>query len=154
MKYETLKGILAHVVLNEISVLQTLGITQTAFEVLSGPIPWVGGQLHSNRQTLDTLIYGSLEIGGIDRFPLPAEFIAANIAHYISPCNIMQACKMVEGPRSMVDLATENIEAERMSASQLFAIVMQIKTIDMSNFKVNFERKTKISQIKQKSATR
>ena len=79
------------------------------------------------RQTLDVLAYGTLDLLGLPRFPLPAEYIACVIVVFVQPVNIMTACRWMERAESAATMAGgAEIDPERAPVDQIFALCQML----------------------------
>ena len=84
---------------------------------------------------MDSVLFGALDVLGLPRFELPAEYIAAWIALLVSPVNYETACVWYHGAQPVENLAeTPEIApiAEGITARQLFALV-QLSRVSMTN---------------------
>lgn len=86
---------------------------------------WLLGDRNRARRALESIVYGGLDVVGLPRFAIPAEFIAAGIALYVHPVNLQLACAIMDGFEW-----SENVirGVERpVTAPELFAHVLQIR---------------------------
>jgi len=93
-------------------------------QFLKGPRLWLRSDRGRVRRCLEAYAYGGLDIIGLPRFPLPAEFVACAIALHVHPSNWMTACVVFSGVEW-----TENVVLNReepLSAEMLFAHVLRI----------------------------
>lgn len=114
-----------------------LGITPKQFEIVAGREIWRRDQLHVVMRTLNQMIFGSLEIMGLPKLVVPAEFTAAHIATLIAPENRIIACVWLSQERQTglgaLELAARNAAPSTMdhtSADQLFALVCLLSDAD------------------------
>lgn len=77
-------------------------------------------------QCIHAVVNATLEVALLPRFSLPAEFIAAAICLFVSPCNWRIACSMLEGSDWASRLADGDEEVERIRPDVLFAMVVCI----------------------------
>lgn len=107
-----------------------LGITESHWEVLTSPVPWTPAQAREARVTLESTIYGAIQIAGLPAFTLPVEFVATVIVLIIEGVNWMTACswnfqtfeaeKIVSGPGADADVV-EHCTPKRLFAEVLYA---------------------------------
>ena len=63
----------------------SLGITEDDFQLVTGDIPWIGADRHRVVAVLNSLIHGTVDLLGLPRIEVPAEFTAAAIAIFVAP---------------------------------------------------------------------
>lgn len=123
------------------------GVTKLQLQKAMSPAPWIGGERAEVRRTLDSLIYASVDAAGLPRIDLPAEFVAAVLAIFVHPTNLMVACVFMEGRHNWVDdvarAANDPVQGlERVSASELFGIICEILgDVEHPNVRTTIERK-------------
>lgn len=118
----------------------TLGISYQDFNLVYGNTQWTRDQRRRVTQTLDALLFGTLDVIGLPRIAVPAEYVAAVISSFVAPANRQIACiwlaeQRATGPRA-IDLAAAGVEAlhvDPVSASQLFALVILLSENDRSS---------------------
>lgn len=86
---------------------------------------WLGTDRVQVNRVLSALCYGGLDLIGLPRFPVPAEFIAAVIARHVPAHNVLIACSMLERA-DWAENMINGVEAP-VTASVLCAHVMAIK---------------------------
>ena len=69
---------------------------------------WLATDRSRARRILETFVYGALDLQGLPRFPVPAEYLAACIALNVHPSNYMAACVVIGGAEW-----TENVAQQR-----------------------------------------
>ena len=127
IKFEIARGALH--LLGEMSfteIWKTQGITQEEYDVCRGAAPWLAEQRQSMRRVLDAFAVGTMDLTGTPRFELPAEYLAAVVATYVHPNNMMAACRVFETTRSAQELAGATVDAGMVDPAQLFALVCAI----------------------------
>lgn len=125
--------------------LDTIGISIDDFNKVIGDTPWLGSDRNRVTVALNTLLSGVLDAAGVERFNLPAEWVAAAIAVFVSPINIQLACRYVERPGGASDLGRGVDEFDRCSAQQLFALIVQFHgSNEWAEARQQFERNTKL----------
>lgn len=85
---------------------------------------WLRGDRGRARRAIEAFAYGGLDVIGLPRFPLPAEFVASVIATQVAPANWMTACVIMSGVEW-----TENVilnREEPLNAEVLFSHVLRI----------------------------
>jgi len=117
----------------------SLGILPQDYDLAHGDAPWIRDQRLRVVKTLEALMFGTLDVMGVSRFALPAEYVAAIIATFVSPCNRMVACQWIAENGSTIaraqDLAAQGIQAsqvDKCQPSKLFALVCLLTENDAS----------------------
>lgn len=111
----------------------SLGIHINDFKLLNQNTPWIRDNRRRVTQTLDALLFGTLDQMAQPRYAIPAEYVAAVIMVFVKPCNRMVACSWLAearltGPRA-IDLATQGIdtgEVDPVAASQLLGLIVSL----------------------------
>lgn len=117
--------------LGRAGMLESSGVSRDDFNRLVGSIPWAAKDRGRVTLTLQTLIEGSVDALGLDRFPLPAEYIAAGIAMFVQPMNVHYACRtMAKAPTNeALSRKSQMLDSQKsgfIGADQLFALVQDI----------------------------
>ena len=116
----TMKAIAKGAVTHEIDAL---GITEGDYKLVTSPSQWVATDRTRVRGVLDALAYGTCDLMGVPRFPLPAEYIAAVLTVFVSPMNVMVACRWMERHEVATTMAIgSGTEPEMAEAPQIFAL--------------------------------
>lgn len=133
--------------------LSAMGISKADFNITVGDVPWTVEQRSRVMKTLEALTYGVLDNLGLPRFSVPAEYMAAIIAMFVSPANVMPATRWIEAtpPADKLAIDTDNATAEKVTARQLFALVIEALNDDvqLSSFRSKFEHRTNLRLTKQ-----
>jgi hypothetical protein len=113
------------------SAVDTLGITEEDMTLTTGVTPWLATDRARVRKTIDSFIYGVIDVLGLPRMDLPAEYCAAVIATFIDPANYFPACSWITGTVTSEELIAgkkgKPVEGfERVSPSELFALVLEL----------------------------
>src|SRR5437660_1776218 len=66
-----------------------LDLTEDDFDFLTSNKVWIATDRSRARRCVEACVYGTLDFVGYPRFPAPVEFIAAVIAYYVHPVNII-----------------------------------------------------------------
>lgn len=128
---------------------QVLGITQENFEELFSPVVWRRENMGRINRTMMAILFGSLEVQGIPKIIVPAEFVAAHIVACVHPGNRMLACVYLAQERQTgvgaLELAARQQSVSQYdptSADQLFALVCLLSDTDKANTaRVNYGKK-------------
>ena len=103
------------------------GFSPVEYKLLAGDAPWIGADRPRVRAMLETLVTESTDAIGLPRFTLPGEYVAAVLAVFVSPVNLMVACSWMEGRLPAADMLIAEPDPppgmEKLSGSQLFAMV-------------------------------
>lgn len=125
--------------------LDVIGLSSEDFDRVTGNRPWQGSERNQITVALNTLLSGVLDAAGRPRFSLPAEWVAAAIAVFVSPINIQLACDYVERPGTASDLGRGVEEFDRCTARQLFALIVQFHgSKEHTEARRQFEKQTKL----------
>lgn len=110
--------------------LETLGVLPDQLQLVTGQLPWQLNERNIVVRTLDLLMFGTMDILSLPRFEVPAEYVAATIAMFVSPSNIMVACRWMESSQASADLlgnpASTSQNTSYITSTQLFALVLQL----------------------------
>lgn len=108
-----------------IDSFESLGISRDDFDLVTGDSPWIAADRPRVRAVTDALVHGVVDVVGLPRIDVPAEFTAAVMACFVSPRNLMVASRWMEreGP---AEAMVEGGSIEAVSASQLFALACQL----------------------------
>lgn len=112
-----------------------MDLSEKDFEFLIMPKPWVANERARARLVVESSVYGTLDYLG--RFAVPAEFIAAAIAHYVHPVNFMFACAVFDGVEWSENIIN-GIERP-VRAAEIFAMVLRIKAGDETPIETKFK---------------
>src|SRR5438477_610388 len=66
-----------------------LDLTEDDFDFLTSNKVWIATDRSRARRCVEACVYGTLDFVVYPRFPAPVEFIAAVIAYYVHPVNII-----------------------------------------------------------------
>jgi len=125
--------------------LESIGLSEDDFNKVTGKLPWLGTDRNRMTQALNTLLTTTLDVLGIPRHTLCAEYVAAGIALFVHPVNAHVACRFMENAPSAMALGRGADEAEICSSKQLFALVVQlVADPERSHARILFERNTGI----------
>lgn len=127
MNVSTIQNIRFETALASVKIVEGSGVvdlTTDEFEFLQIDKMWIAQERSRVRRCLESMIYGALDMVGMPRFQPPAEFIAAAIAYYVHPVNVMFACSELAG-QDFADNIDHN--SAPSDASSLFTLVLQLK---------------------------
>ena len=118
--------------------IQSLGLLPQELELVTGEVPWKANERNIVSKALHTLMYSTQDALGLQRFEVPAEYVAATISMFVHPSNIMVACSWMEADllsaSAIGNPHLESINRNEIKAAQLFALVLQMlqdcETID------------------------
>lgn len=126
-------------------LLVMAGMTPEDFKKLTGSAPWLGADRNRICQHFYGVLFGTTDAIGLDRFKLPAEWIAGGIAMFVHPTNLVAACKYFENNGTAESLMAGS-EVESVTASRLLSLVLGCKSDpNAGKFKILFERNTGLS---------
>ena len=122
--------------------MRSTGLTQEQYLRVVGAAPWASHERPQVRQTLDALSASVMDMVGVARFEMPAEYIAAVIVSFVHPHNIMTACRWMENQRSGASLAGASSDAEMVDPAQIFVLCCDLySSDDGSEIRHRFEKK-------------
>lgn len=121
----------------------SLGIHQEDHDLLTGDRLWVAPERYKVTQLVDQIVWGTMDIIGVPRFAISAEYMAAVIAMFIHPTNIFVACQWLAREMDNSSLAdgAEERGAVLIRPGQLFALVGEIHSTDISSFQSRFNKR-------------
>lgn len=130
ISYQTARAMLINIEQYTPSDFGVLGITREQFEEVAQPQNWKREKMHVIMRALSSIMFGSLEIMGVPKVTVPAEFCAAIVATLVHPANRLIACvwlsqERIAGPGAL-DLAARHEQVQQFdqtTADQLFALV-------------------------------
>lgn len=115
----------------------TLGITAQDFNLAHGNQPWRRDHINRVMKTLQALLFGTLEVQGIPKIVVPAEYVAAVVTAFVAPANRMLACVWLSHERQTgagaLDLSsrgTTTSQIDPTTPEQLFALVVALSDAD------------------------
>ena len=124
--------------------IASFGISEADWKLVTGPKPWIGLDRARVCRVLDSLIFGSMDLAGLPRFRVPAEYVSAVLVTFVSPNNLMLACAWREQSPSADDLSRiDGVGAEPVRAHQLFALCTRLHSqngIEKSSAQAAFEK--------------
>ena len=122
------------------SLVHAWGITEEDYKAITGPVLWLPERRERLRAVMHQFASGVMDLCGVQRFEMPAEFMAAVIAVFVHPTNTLPACVIFDRPRSAYDIRGENMN-EAVSPSLLFSLVCDIYySSDGIAIKASFEK--------------
>ncbi len=111
-------------------LLESLGMLPDDLKLVMGNTSWRNNERNMVIRNLDTLMYGTMDVLGLPRFMVPAEYVAATIAMFVHPCNLMVACMWMESGQQSADAMgnpnSQSTNIQGVAASQLFALCIQL----------------------------
>lgn len=140
LSYETLRGHLKLIASGASGgSLDSIGISQEDWKLVTGDKPWMGADRARVVRTLTALVHGAVDAVGVERFDLPAEWIAGVIAVFVAPGNVMSASRMMSGVLATTEsMAQGETVMDEVTPSQLFSLIGQAYSDDLGSFKAKF----------------
>ncbi|AJK28331.1 putative minor capsid protein [Eel River basin pequenovirus] len=124
------------------SDLIAANVTPANYRVFTGDQFWTGAERGVVTKVMEGLCYGVCDIQQIPRFELPAEYMAAVIRTFVSPCNYHSACHWMSRTKSA---SVEGIDGtENVTPGELYAALLQLASADEENpesFRHKFEKR-------------
>ena len=113
--------------------LAALGVSDADWALTTGENPWCAADRHRVRATLDALTYGSMDLAGVPRFPVPAEYLAAILTVFVHSSNRMVASRWAERTETASELASHaGLDAERCTAEQIYSLCIQLASAEQA----------------------
>ena len=121
--------------------LDPLGISDREWRTLTGDAPWLLSDRPGVSRSLTALVHGGMDAIGVARFSAPAEWLAAVVAMFVGPANVMAACVFVtDAFQAAASDQIINREApDPVSPDELFALVCDAYSDDIIEFQRRFE---------------
>lgn len=121
----------------------SLGIHQEDHDLLTGPRLWVAPERYKVVSLIDQIVWGTMDVIGVPRFAISAEYMAAVIAMFVHPTNMFLACQWTAREMDNTSLAdgAEERGAVLIRPGQLFALVGEIHSQDISGFQQRFNKR-------------
>lgn len=112
-----------------------LGIQAPDFALTYEAVTWSRDNRRRVMATLDALLFGTLDVLGLARIQVPAEFAAAVIATFVAPQNRLIACKWMEehGNIGASAHAAAGASVDTSTAKELFDLVICLSETDDSS---------------------
>ena len=107
--------------------LAAFGYTKLDFDKLTGEAPWGRDDRDAMHQMIDKAIFGACDALKLPRLEVSAEYVAAAIAYFVHPVNIMMACTIYEGQLARnVDMMSplyDRKSAQRVTAREMHSLI-------------------------------
>lgn len=140
LSFQTARAMLINIEQYTPSDFGVLGITREQFEEVAQPQNWKREKMHIIMRSLTSIMFGSLEIMGVPKITVPAEFCAAIISTLVHPANRLMACiwlsqERIAGPGAL-DLSARHESVQQFdqaTADQLFALVCLLSDTEAAN---------------------
>ena len=111
-------------------MLRAVGIQDSEWKLLTSSQPWIAKNRHTIERLLKHLIFAGLDLSGIPRISVPAEYVCGVLSSYISPVNHMHASYWIGSYARAEELGNYdgsrqgNIEGlDTCTPEQLFALL-------------------------------
>lgn len=103
----------------------SLGLSMDDYKLVTGNKPWLGSDRQRVSRAIQSLSYGVLDILGIPRYDVPAEYVGAVLAIFVHPANLQLSCVYADRVKTVDDMLCPDAEGDVVSPSSLFALVLQ-----------------------------
>ena len=131
------------------SLFQSLGVTREDYSLCTGSAPWTGLDRQRVRQTLDAFSAGIMDLVGVARFEMPAEYLAAVVATFVHPTNMMVACRWLENQRPADYLQGASSTPITVDPAEIFCLVCDLMDDERaSKVRSSFEKRVGVAQSK------
>jgi len=101
-----------------------VALDKDEIEFIMGQRLWLAQERARVRRGVEAFAFGALDVLGLPRFPLPAEFVACVIATIIHPSNWTVACVVMSGAEWSEDVVMNR--SDPLRADVLFSHVLRI----------------------------
>ncbi len=130
--------------------LENLEILPQHIRLVTGKTSWKANERTVVARTLDALMFGTMELVGLPRFEVPAEYVAAVISMFVHPTNLQIACRWMETGRLTAETlgnpTSASINTEPVDAQQLFGLCLQMHNDgQITRCLAQFEERTAIN---------
>lgn len=114
------------------------------YGLLTGNKQWVAGDRSIIDRVMTVLLFGIMDIIGVDRFRLSTEYKAAAIAIFVQPQNTMVACAWCADLAANASLVNgeKPLEADKGKPEELFGLVLMCMEPNPVEFRTRFEQRT------------
>jgi len=120
MQYKT-----ALAALRVMADLEYVDIPDDEREFLMAAVPWLANQRNRAKNVILSVCNGSLDIVGMPRFELPAEFVAAAIQKFVHPINWGVAASVIAGVEDTESIIWD--KGNSLAPDRIFAMVLRIE---------------------------
>lgn len=148
LRFETAVGALALVSdARYPDYMQSLGVSPADYKLLTGNTIFVNADRQVVTNALNAFCSGVLDLVGVARFELPAEYIAAVINAFVRGPNIMVACNWMADlqPRPGDELVADARSGLRVTAPMLFTLICRMRADNRcEEIKHAFEKHMKV----------
>jgi hypothetical protein len=146
MNFQVAKGAMLTIANASPDSLETMGITEADLYQVTDNIPWTGKERVKVVRTLEALLYAPLDILGLERFEVCAEYVAAIISVFVQPINQMLACSWMQGGQAAGTLAmSQDSISETVTASRLHALVQGLNNEGTTQYRDLFSTRVGIA---------
>lgn len=161
LSFETAFALLRNIHEYTSADFDSLGINQQDFELIAAPVPWQRANIPRVMRTLNALLFGSLEILGMNKITVPSEYVAAVVSAIVAPANRMVACIWLAQERQTGVGALQasaraqlSTQLDPTSSDQLFALVCLLSATEASSeARNNLARKLGIALVRAQQET-
>lgn len=132
----------------------SFGLSQFDFKHFVGDKAWVGADRSTVERVVSVLTYGTMDVIGLPRFPVSAEYASAILAMFVHPANIMTACHWSARYQLNNELAEGSPELGAVVATpqQLFATCLLLLEDNPGQFRQKFFKRTGVLDDEAQSA--
>lgn len=121
--------------------LDALAISGDDWDLVVGSESWLARDRARVCRTLQSLVHGAADAVSIPRIKVPAEWIAGVVACVVHPVNVYVACVYLSDVMQSVERqAAGDIESERVSPEQLFALIVEAYSVNVDGFRSKFSK--------------
>lgn len=131
-----------------------IGVSREDWTKFTGGRQWLPADRGAMRRALEGVCFFSIDMMGLPRFQIPAEYAAAVIALFVDPVNQRSSCVFAADarPPAAADLAANEVEPEGMqsaTAQQIYTLVIALTGDDARHEAAHyFEKNAKLAVAK------
>jgi len=120
-----------------------MGMSDDDYDLFTGSGVWQRQDQGSIESISSNIITGVMDMVGIQRIEVSAEYIAAVIAMFVHPVNYFTACSWLARNYSNEDLASGNsqLSIERVTPGVVYALVEQLQAKNPAEYLARFNKR-------------
>jgi len=127
---------------------KSFGLNPEEAELLGQPKMWLNHDRPTVERLFNVLTHGVMDAIGATRFPVSVEYLAAVLSVFVHGCNTQIAsewCVRAQSNGALADGVPE-FGAEMVTAGQLFALMLELRSYNNGTFIERFNRRVGIHE--------
>ena len=97
--------------------LSHVGVNKEDFKFLVQNQPWLGQDRMRARRAIEAIAGSTMDVIGVPRYRIPAEYVAVVIATLVSPVNVFCACEFMQNMETTQSVLQDGEERDRVRRS-------------------------------------